>query len=327
MVKAWERLINLAIALASKRDGITAEEIRALSGYPDGQEDAAFIRMFERDKSDLREAGFVIDSTSEGLYRLNAAATFAGQVDLTAEETAAVRVVGVAMLEDPSFPYPDELRLALAKIATALEPGDAPAVARNADEDPAQQGKAVAELNRAISARKRATFGYTNSYDERRDHTVEPLGVFAHDGRWYLVARDVDIDEIRVYAIVRMRNLATNDKTPETPDFSPPADFDVHTYTGLPFQYGRDEPRVATLGFSAGRAWNLDALTARHGEVERLEDGSALWRIPFRNERGLLRWIVANGPGVTPVEPESLAGELARLLGEVERVHSEGEVA
>src|SRR5689334_12918976 len=56
-----ERLLNLTMCLMSTRRFLTVEEIgRLVDGYdPDGtpEEQAAFRRMFERDKEDLRDLG------------------------------------------------------------------------------------------------------------------------------------------------------------------------------------------------------------------------------------------------------------------------------
>ena len=155
MSDAVERLLNLALYLADAREPVTAERIRSdVAGYPAGQDEAAFLRMFERDKDQLREAGFLIESTESGLYLLDRPGTFASPVDLTAEETAVVATVATAMLADPSFPYADDLRFALAKIATGVDATSVPAAAILADEDPARQGESVAELSSAASRGK-----------------------------------------------------------------------------------------------------------------------------------------------------------------------------
>ena len=187
MPDATERLVNLALFLADARGPVTAEQVRSqVEGYPADQDDTAFIRMFERDKDDLRLMGLRIESDSEGRYRLDTSSTFAGDLQLSAEEVAAVRVVGVALLDDPAFPFAEDLRFALAKIATAIEAPDAPVTGHLADESPSDQGTAVAALERAASARKRVRFAYVNSLGEHKSHEVEPYGLFVRDGRQLL---------------------------------------------------------------------------------------------------------------------------------------------
>ena len=84
-----ERLMNLVIALLSTRGYLTAERIRAnVAGYGD-QTDEAFSRMFERDKSELRDLGIPLETgrvsafdASEG-YRIKPDAYALPDIDLT----------------------------------------------------------------------------------------------------------------------------------------------------------------------------------------------------------------------------------------------------
>ena len=321
MSEAIERLVNLAMYLATARAPVSAAMVRAeVEGYPASQDETAFLRMFERDKDELRDAGFAIESDSEGTYRLDASATFAASIDLSAEETAAVRAAGLAMLADPTFPLAEELRLALTKIATDAEPPDLPTRASFADEEPLAQGESVAALDRAIIARKRVGFSYTNALGREARHEIEPYGLFVREGRWYLVGRDTAIDEVRVYAISRARGLEIDAGRPKTPDFERPADFDVATFIALPFQYGT-EPFEAVVRFSPDSTWRAASLTGGVGSLD--PDGNELvWRVTARDSRRLLRWVVVNGPGLELVEPAPLADELQAGLARVAARHA-----
>ena len=153
MTDAVERVVNLALFLAAAPVPVTAERIRAeVLGYPEGQDDAAFLRMFERDKDDLKRMGFVVDGDAEGYYRLDSSATYAAAIELTPPETSALRIAGAALADDPSFPFAADLRLALAKISAEVDACDPPVSARLADEDPQRQGETVAVLSSAVCA-------------------------------------------------------------------------------------------------------------------------------------------------------------------------------
>jgi len=324
---ATERLVNLALYLAAARGPVTRERIRTdVAGYPPTaeQDDAAFARMLERDKKDLRAAGLVIESDSEGNYRLDPGATFASGVTLTPEEAAAVRAVGVALLADPSFPFAEELRFALAKIATALETPESPVRALTADEQPRIQGTAVGSLSDAITANKGIAFGYTNSLGETKSHSLEPYGLFARDGRWYLVGRDTALDETRTYTVGRMRDLSVNPAKPETPDFERPADFDVASFIGLPFQYGPSE-FTATVAFEPGEAWRAAGLAVGKGELTPNADGGATWHVSARDRRRLMRWVIENGPGISVLDPADVARELGEGLRAAALVNGGGD--
>lgn len=302
MTEAVERLVNLALFLAAVRGPKSAEQIRAeVAGYPRGQDETAFIRMFERDKDELRAMGIAIEATPEGAYRLDGEQTFVSALDLTSDEETVLRVTATVFAADPSFPFAHDLRYALAKIAGTAE-ADVPAVARLVDESPGAQGAAVSVLTAASMARKRVTFDYTNAQGVSASHEVEPFGVFLHSARWYLVGRDVALDEVRVYAVARMGKPAPNASRPKAPDFERPEGFDVGSYIGLPFQYGAGEAFEAVVRFSPASSWRTRAITGGRGALHTDGDG-LVWHVAARDVERLARWVSANGPGITIVSP------------------------
>ncbi len=321
MTDAVERVVNLALFLAAAPVPVTAERIRAeVLGYPEGQDDAAFLRMFERDKDDLKRMGFVVDGDAEGYYRLDSSATYAAAVELTPPETSALRIAGAALADDPSFPFAADLRLALAKISAEVDACDPPVSARLADEDPQRQGETVAVLSAAVAMHKRVAFGYTNSLGISAPHEVEPYGLFLHDGRWYLVGRDTAKDETRTYTIARIEDAAANPTAPKSADFERPADFDIARFVRLPFQFGSDEFE-ALIEIGPEAAWRTRSLVSGQGELRFAPDGSATWSVTARSGPRLLRFVIENGPGLTLAEPPELVAELADGLERAVMLH------
>ena len=92
-----ERLVNLVLCLLSTRQFLPAEKIRAtVPGYADAATDEAFFRMFERDKTELRELGVPLETgrnsgfdTADG-YRIARHDYELGEIDLEPDEAAAV---------------------------------------------------------------------------------------------------------------------------------------------------------------------------------------------------------------------------------------------
>ena len=324
MNDAVERLVNLALFLADATVPVTRERIRTeVNGYTTDQEMDAFLRMFERDKDHLRAAGFVIITDEDNRYSVDRTATFAARVDLDADEIAALRAAGIALLGDPSFPFGSDLRLALAKIAagTDTEAADIAAASRLADEDPVRQGRTVADLSGAATACKRVTFGYTNSYGQSAPHEVEPYGLFLHDGRWYLVGRDLARDDVRTYTVSRMSTVTVNRAKPASPDFERPSNFDVGTFVRLPFQYGPSaEEFESTLAIDSSAAWRAKRLTAGQGELTADGDGFT-WRVLARSVPRLLRFVLENEPGMRLVGPPEACAALRAGLETVVNSH------
>ncbi len=322
MTDATERLVNLALYLATTRVPVSAEAIRAdVAGYPAGQDEDAFLRMFERDKKLLRACGLALDVTdADGVpaYRLDPAGTYAAEISLTETERAALHAVAAALATDPGFPFGDDLAIAIAKLGGA---GSETVVAGGlTDERPDMQGALAATLAEAVASRKRVTFGYTNAAGDARTHEAEPLGVFFRDGRWYLVARDIERDDVRVYALRRMTDVRVDQRRPGAPDFEPPDGFTVADYILLPFQYG-PEAVDCVLRFSAEEAWRAPRLVAGQGRLDPADDGSLLWHVEARDLGRLAAWMVEHGPGIAPVAPDALRETLAAGLRKVVARH------
>lgn len=323
MLDASERQVNLALFLASNRSYVTAAQCRAAGiGYPEDQDDAAFQRMFERDKDTLRAIGLAIDVSHAGeseAYRVDSLATFARPTDLSAAEIAAIRTIAAALAEDRGFPFRDDLVLALAKLETAGErdavsSGGETHVSRDAVAGPARI------LADAIRARKTATFTYTNAGGTTRTRQVDPYGVHVRDGRWYLTGHDHGTGEIRTFALARMADVSVNPARPHTPDFERPADFDVRDHERLPFQYGAT-PVMARLRFAPNEAWRAPRVARGHGTTEAAADGSVLWSVEAADLGRLASWIVDQGPGIVPVGPPELIALLEDRLRKVVAIH------
>ncbi|MFD1047034.1 WYL domain-containing protein, partial [Kibdelosporangium lantanae] len=90
-----ERLVNLVLCLLSTRQYLSAERIRSIvPGYGDAPTEEAFFRMFERDKTELRELGVPLEvgrdvsqETPDG-YRIARRDYELGDIDLEPDEAA-----------------------------------------------------------------------------------------------------------------------------------------------------------------------------------------------------------------------------------------------
>ncbi len=319
-----ERLVNLALLLASCPRPLTAEQCRSAGlGYPVGQDDAAFIRMFERDKDALRAAGLVIDVTGDGdieAYRLNAEATYARPVKLAADEVAAVRAVASALADDPGFPFRDDLVFALGKLGTAGTEGSLATTELVKDEASAGRTLDARALAEAVQTRKTVTFDYTNAAGESRHRTVDPYGVFFREGIWYVTGRDRDVDTIKTFAVSRIRHLDVNPSRPRTPDFDRPESFDVREHELLPFQIG-PASATARIRFEPDAAWRAPGLARGRGALDDLPDGSVVWTVPVADFGRLASWLVDEGPGLLPVEPPELLTVMSDGLRAVVAAH------
>jgi proteasome accessory factor B len=231
--KRAERLVNLVIALLSTRQYVTAARIRAtVPGYePDNgtdRADEAFKRMFERDKADLREMGVPLETgrtsvfdTEDG-YRIARAEYELPEIRLTGEEAAAV---GLALRLWERAQLAGAAQSALVKLKAAGVDVDAgrglPVQPRLDAGEPAFDPAYAAARDRRV-----LEFDYRRPDEDEPGHRrVQPWGVVAWHGRWYLGGLDLDRQQPRVFRLSRV--VGTPKPIGPANAFEPPADVDL----------------------------------------------------------------------------------------------------
>ncbi len=225
--------MNLVIALLSTRQYVTAARIRGtVPGYePDdgtARADEAFKRMFERDKADLREMGVPLETgrtsafdTEDG-YRIARAAYELPEIRLSGEEAAAVGLA-LRLWESAQLAGPAQSALVKLKAAGIEVDGSRglPLQPRLDAGEPAFDPCYTAARDRRV-----LEFDYRRpDEDEAGRRRVQPWGVVAWHGRWYLGGLDLDRQRPRVFRLSRVVGIPT----PVGPAgaFEPPADVDL----------------------------------------------------------------------------------------------------
>jgi proteasome accessory factor B len=315
-----ERLTNLVIALLSTRGYITAEKIRAtVAGYSDSPSDEAFSRMFERDKSELRDLGIPLETgrvsaldPTEG-YRINRDAYALPAVELTSDEATAV-AVATRLWESPELITATQGALLKLRAAGVDVDPDAPVAIASAAALPGLRGSenVLSVLLSAIDAGQAVQFPHRPSRSEPyTTRTVEPWGVVTQNGRWYLVGHDRDRDATRVFRLSRIGaevkpiGPAGAVTRPEGVDLRKiVAQTVAEAPTGVQAQVWVADGRATALR-RAGRSLGPRQLAGRDGEVIELDIGSS--------DR-LARDITGYGADAVVLDPPSLRDEvLARL--------------
>ncbi|HVZ49980.1 MAG TPA: WYL domain-containing protein [Gemmatimonadaceae bacterium] len=227
-----------------------------------GKSRDAQLRMFERDKDELRALGVPIESVEndDGVadrYLLRARDFYLPYLALVeGDQPAAPRRqkgYGYQALRSLAF-LPDELNLvvhagkrvqalgdpvlaaearsALRKLAfdiSVADGDDTELLAANVAE---HEPEVLDVLDTAVRARKRVTFRYHSmGSDETSDREVEPFGLVFVSGAWYLVGRDTAAGALRQFRVRRMSNARANAARPQHPDFTVPPDFALSAYS------------------------------------------------------------------------------------------------
>ncbi|WP_430866758.1 helix-turn-helix transcriptional regulator [Demequina aurantiaca] len=275
---AAERLLNLIIALTHAPRRMTRDEIRdtvdGYTGRPRGaipdeakKSDAAFERMFERDKDDLRRMGVPLRTVTDPLdgadigYKIVAADAAMPALDLTPAEVA---VLGLAAEYWQGATLGDDARLALTKVAShtphqVSEPMPFSALS-TASRD------ATSLFVDAIHERQCVRFDYTSTTSGYSRRNVEPWRLVVRGGTEYLVGRDVDKDQTRTYRVSRVHGTVKLTGEPgafERPEVVPSSIFSA-TAGGTAILALRPESGYALRA----RATALDTIAARELAVE-----------------------------------------------------------
>ena len=229
-----ERLLNLTIALLSTKRYLPKEDLRtAVAGY-EGQSPAAFERMFERDKDELRALGIPIETgnidhyfSDEKGYRIPPASFELPPIELSADEAA---VLGVAARAWRETSMAAASQSAMHKLRGA---GIEPDTSRLTMLDPVVTARepSFALWADATLRRERVRFDYRSASTGPggQTRTLEPWAVTSSKGRWYVVGRDVDRDGTRMFRLSRIVGEPKIISKPEA--YAIPADLDMRELT------------------------------------------------------------------------------------------------
>lgn len=216
---------------------------------------------------------------------------------LTAPEAAALSAAAALLEPAPG----DPLAKALAKLEAVL-----PAPAREryreilkAVDASAAAPREVAPLTQAIAQRREVRFAYFSANRGASElRTVRPHELFAHRGAWYLDAFCLTRNDVRLFRVDRMQDLAVLAST-----FDPQPARRAH----VPNPAEGGEVRVR---FSPAAA---PYVTERFGAQARpLEGGSVEVRVSGDSERWLTQWVLSFGGEAVVLGPDWARRAVAR---------------
>lgn len=312
MTDRLERLINLVIALRETRQPMTADAVRErVAGY--GQADhAAFRRMFERDKVDLRAMGVPLETARLSVwddrqgYRIDPRRYDLPEVHLEPDELAAL---GLAL---QATGLRDEAGAGLLKLA--VDAGDPVADTAHADagvgvvfDAPHRDEVLSAQLTRTP-----IRFPYRPPGRAVAERTIDPYALVHRRGRWYVVGHDHDRDERRAFRLDRITGSVT--PAGAAGSFPPPPDVDVDDVVPSP---PTDGPETAEVLAAPDIAW-LVARRAR-GEGRAKADGWTAFTVTVGDPDDFVRWALELGADLEVRAPAELRAALvARLRHAIE---------
>jgi proteasome accessory factor B len=302
------------------------------------------MRMFERDKDELRSFGIDIatsdisddDGDTQG-YRLDRKTFYLPYLSLTASGTKLRKIEKhwYRALANLAF-EPDDLAIIAGAAQRVRQLGDPvlsedvesairklsfdlPLPSAEANETPTivaerMPAEDVFEiLDDALTRKKRVTFRYHSlSSDQESQRTVEPYGLFFLSSHWYLAARLVDSGEMRNFRLSRIRDVRVNAARAQSADYEIPATFKLreHARSRHPWELGETDANEAIVDFRGERG----ALKAAARLGMSVEGGSDRRKFRIKRQDSFARWLLSFGGGAIPVSPPSLVDEFKRQI-------------
>ncbi len=159
-------------------------------------------------------------------------------------------------------------------------------------------------LQEAISSRQVVSMDYFTMSRRSWDHRqVEPYHLWFYDGTFYLIGHCRLREQIRIFAVDRIRQLVLNDEV-----FEPPPDFDPAAWMMDSFGVFRGKPRKvvvefspAVAGYIAERIWHPSQ------KITRKENGALVLEVKVAGLEEIKHWLLQWGGAARVIEPSSLA--------------------
>jgi proteasome accessory factor B len=279
-----ERLLNLLIALTSSRVRMTKQQIRStVYGYDqrqqgeDAKADAAFERMFERDKEDLRRLGVPLQTVTDAAnggdigYLIDPSAAEMKPIDVTPAELA---VLSLAADYWRDAALGTDARQAVIKVASRVPHEAIPELPFGVRATGSKA--ALGTIAEALHERRAIAFDYASSQSPPGSRVVDPWRIVMSGGTEYLIGRDHKADAARTFRLSRINGTVRLVGEPgafERPDEVPmgflgPGEIAGTATVALRAEAGHALRLAGTLVGTDGE-WDLVTVPYRHLDAVR----------------------------------------------------------
>lgn len=337
-VPSEQRIFSLILALVASPQGLTKSEVlSAVYGYSDryraDANDPSLDRQFERDKAQVRELGIPVETIDSPLepgnnqlarYRIQKdLLQMPAELSFSPGELALLRLAALAWSEGSLTAESRRSAMKLEALGAGLDVQELGIAPRLGISEPS-----APVLQQAIVERRSAEFSYRLPQRaaplERR---VLPLRLHRAEGRWHLIAHDLDRDADRVFLLsrivgrVRLGPVEAQEAAAE-PSARQRADEAVAEMLRL------EERQRATVLVQRGSRAEA-RLAPRAGATETDGDAETVTAVPARIELGTLDYrelaveLAAFGEELGVLDPPALRDDVLGRLLAVREQHSD----
>ncbi|RJP83421.1 MAG: WYL domain-containing protein [Desulfobacteraceae bacterium] len=167
--------------------------------------------------------------------------------------------------------------------------------------------KIITTLTESILNGNACEITYHVFYNDRiKDDTIGPLHLYENNGGLYLFAVKLSDNQIRSYAVERIKRITA---LPQSFDY--PADFDPEQTLNSAFDMIHGEPITVKIRFSSSEARYIkEKQWAKTQTIEDHEDDSITLTMTTSGYRDVKRWVMSFGKEAVLLEPEKMKQEI-----------------
>jgi proteasome accessory factor C len=306
--------ILILLPYAIRNPGISVDELAQRFATPRGELIDDLNLVFLCGLPGYGPGDLIDVSLEEDRVYVDMADYFSLPLRLTPTEALALYAGGEAIAALPGMEEADALRRALGKLGRSLDAGAAgntSGIKVDLESGPQEH---LERIQRALQERRRIWLEYFSaSRGEMTERTVDPWGLIAALGRWYLVAYDHQTHDERMFRTDRIKRIDVLEESAEVP-----TDFDPDRYRGA--WSGRRAPNLVSFEISpsAGR-WFEDYYPVTRSEV--LADGWVAIEIATSGEVWAATLLLRLGKDVRNVRPRDVADHARDLAAALAQRH------
>jgi predicted DNA-binding transcriptional regulator YafY len=175
---------------------------------------------------------------------------------------------------------------------------------------PSGGGARLGAVAGAIQVHRAIRFGYRDARGDESEREIDPYGLVARSGQWYVVGLDHVRKDVRAFRLSRF----ASDTADAGEGSGPPEGFlaTEHVTSGPWESEPGMEDATAVVALSPDVAWWASGSDAKVGS-----DGWTESRIQVRNRETFLAWVLSLGPDAQVLEPPELRAAVVERLEEL----------
>ena len=268
-------------------------------------------RTIQRDLTDLREAGFILEErhTNQSIcYQLQKDPKL--PMNFSSMEVAAMILAAGAGMG--LVPFGEHLRSAICRLTEAMPPKMGQFLKRAAEaymplvrgHKSYEDARALLEnLHNAILHRRVCWASYCSPGAERaRQYNIEPLRLLPHRGGLYVISRMPYHDRLIMQAVDRFESVEVTEE-----EFEPPDHLSVDEQVSNAFGVSFEEPMDVVVRFTKDQApYIQERIWHPSQKLEELEDGRVVLRLRAGGFYEIKSWVLSFGAAAEVLEPEEL---------------------